>query len=310
MARYSIFDGGNRRLFPWENDRNSGIDPSYPVRYSAHLTNFHKVLRYHLDFQNEIFSTWVRDAMPTGQMEVNDELVTHLFGPGTVIRELAIQVKGVPPSTGANPGDPPPTPPTFTFEIQREDGTVAETIGTYTLDSTGYIWPDLEKVQLSNNGFLVARLDSGDASYSCFGILAELVQLIDGHSCSCLPKPCGADFPEPNCVPPGLTDGDRAGLGEADTGEEVELTVTGSAGIEEGTVEASYDESVTASGGTGPYTYAVTTGPLPDGLSLNASTGAITGTPTQAGSFPVVITATDDEGNTGVWSGTIVISGP
>ena len=34
-----------------------------------------------------------------------------------------------------------------------------------------------------------------------------------------------------------------------------------------------YSQTVTASGGTGPYTYAVSTGALPAGLSLNASTG-------------------------------------
>lgn len=49
-----------------------------------------------------------------------------------------------------------------------------------------------------------------------------------------------------------------------------------------GTVGTAYSGSVTASGGTAPYTYALTAGTLPVGLSLNASTGAITGTPTTA----------------------------
>jgi alpha-tubulin suppressor-like RCC1 family protein len=40
------------------------------------------------------------------------------------------------------------------------------------------------------------------------------------------------------------------------------------------------------------YTYAVTSGNLPTGLSLNSSTGAITGTPTAAGSFTFTVTAT------------------
>jgi hypothetical protein len=47
-----------------------------------------------------------------------------------------------------------------------------------------------------------------------------------------------------------------------------------------------------------PLTYAVTSGVLPDGLSLNANTGAITGTPTSAGSSSPVITATNASGST------------
>jgi hypothetical protein len=218
MARYSIFDGGNLRLYPWENDRNSGIDPSYPVRYSAHLTNFHKVLRYHIDFNNEVFRRWVNDTLPTGQLEAGDELVTHLFGPGTVLEHFAVQVKGVPPTEGVG-GEPAPTPPTFLFTIEDEEGAVLHSFGNHTLDSEGYIPVIGVDVFMPNNAFLVARLVSGDASYSCFGLLASLVQLLDGHACECKVDPCGAEFPDPNCVPAGLTDGDRAGLGLAGGGD-------------------------------------------------------------------------------------------
>jgi len=50
-----------------------------------------------------------------------------------------------------------------------------------------------------------------------------------------------------------------------------------------------YNSSLTATGGTPPYTFAITSGTLPAGLTLNASTGAITGTPTVVG--PDVFTA-------------------
>ncbi|HVB05115.1 MAG TPA: putative Ig domain-containing protein, partial [Acidimicrobiales bacterium] len=60
-----------------------------------------------------------------------------------------------------------------------------------------------------------------------------------------------------------------------------------------GQVGASYSASLAATGGTMPYTWAVTTGSLPPGLSLDASTGAITGKPTGASAttdFSVTVT--------------------
>jgi hypothetical protein len=47
------------------------------------------------------------------------------------------------------------------------------------------------------------------------------------------------------------------------------------------------------SGGTGDVTYAVTDGALPAGLTLDPSTGAITGTPSVSGAYSFTITATD-----------------
>ncbi|HWF11734.1 MAG TPA: putative Ig domain-containing protein [Bryobacteraceae bacterium] len=45
--------------------------------------------------------------------------------------------------------------------------------------------------------------------------------------------------------------------------------------------------AMTVTGGTAPYTFSVATGTLPIGLTLNASTGAITGTPQSAGTFTI-----------------------
>lgn len=50
--------------------------------------------------------------------------------------------------------------------------------------------------------------------------------------------------------------------------------------------------TLTASGGTAPYTFSITAGALPAGVTLSPS-GVISGTPTQSGSFTVTITATD-----------------
>ena len=61
-----------------------------------------------------------------------------------------------------------------------------------------------------------------------------------------------------------------------------------------GNVGTAYSFNPTASGGTAPYTFSIQSGTLPAGLSINPSTGAITGTPTSAGtSSGIVVRVTD-----------------
>ena len=57
--------------------------------------------------------------------------------------------------------------------------------------------------------------------------------------------------------------------------------------------------ALSASSGTAPYSYAVTAGSLPAGLSLNTTTGTISGTPTAIATYNFTITATDAHGATG-----------
>lgn len=75
-----------------------------------------------------------------------------------------------------------------------------------------------------------------------------------------------------------------------------------------GTVGASYSQTLTAAGGNGAKTWSVQTGTLPAGLTLNASTGAISGTPTAAGTSNVTVKVTDAASATATKALTIVVS--
>lgn len=65
-----------------------------------------------------------------------------------------------------------------------------------------------------------------------------------------------------------------------------------------GQVGVPYSSSLVATGGVPPYTFSIISGALPPGLTLNSSTGAITGTPTTPGTFTFVTQVTDSTGAT------------
>ena len=80
------------------------------------------------------------------------------------------------------------------------------------------------------------------------------------------------------------------------------------ASLPNGVVGSPYSETVTGSGGAAPYTFAVTSGALPNGIVLDGVTGDLTGSPTTPGTFTFTITATDANGCQGNRAYTIVIA--
>jgi hypothetical protein len=81
------------------------------------------------------------------------------------------------------------------------------------------------------------------------------------------------------------------------------ISAPGSAGFgltcgagQDGYLGIPYSKLFPVTGGTPPYTFSLSAGVLPIGLSLNFSTGLVSGTPTQLGVFVFTINATDSNG--------------
>ncbi|WP_174240918.1 putative Ig domain-containing protein, partial [Granulicella sp. S190] len=70
------------------------------------------------------------------------------------------------------------------------------------------------------------------------------------------------------------------------------LTITSST-LPSGTNGSAYSNSLEAAGGSAPYTWSVTTGSLPAGLTLGTSTGVVSGTPTASGTFTFTASVSD-----------------
>jgi uncharacterized protein (TIGR03437 family) len=88
------------------------------------------------------------------------------------------------------------------------------------------------------------------------------------------------------------------------------LTIATNSSLPSAVVGSAYTTTLVASGGVPPYSW-IATASLPAGLTLNPTTGAISGTPTTAGTYSLPITVSDHSGQTRsqTFSLTVVPSG-
>jgi hypothetical protein len=77
-----------------------------------------------------------------------------------------------------------------------------------------------------------------------------------------------------------------------------QLTILTTSPLPAATVGTAYSQKFAVAGGTQPYTWSITTSPVP-GLSMDAATGTLSGTPATAGSFNLAIQVKDSASQTG-----------
>jgi hypothetical protein len=78
-----------------------------------------------------------------------------------------------------------------------------------------------------------------------------------------------------------------------------------------GAVGQQYNQTITTNNeGTAPYTFSVTSGSPPGGVTLDATTGLISGTPTTAGTYTFTVTVKDANNNLASEKYTLTVKGP
>jgi hypothetical protein len=71
------------------------------------------------------------------------------------------------------------------------------------------------------------------------------------------------------------------------------LLITTTGDLPGGRINMDYSQQLIASGGRTPYVWALATGQLPPGLTLNSENGVISGRPTTTGTYTFTVKVTD-----------------
>jgi hypothetical protein len=74
------------------------------------------------------------------------------------------------------------------------------------------------------------------------------------------------------------------------------LIITSAPVLSTGAAGVAYSQALSAAGGRAPYVWSISAGGLPTGISLEASSGSLSGTPTNSGAFPFTVQVTDSVG--------------
>jgi sugar lactone lactonase YvrE len=208
------------------------------------------------------------------------------------------------------------TPPSLSFaetNVGTESSNSPQTANMQNIGNVALTFP----VPTSGNNPSISTGFQLDSATTCpqLSMSSSVATLVAGASCA-----LAVDF-----IPPAaqlytgslvLTDNDlnAAAPGYAmqtivlnGTGRGAQITLNPTS-LPAATYETAYSVAIAASGGTAPYTYSLSSGSLPTGLTLSSSSGTISGTPTVTGSFSFTIKATDSNNLNGTQNYTLTVN--
>jgi alpha-tubulin suppressor-like RCC1 family protein len=171
---------------------------------------------------------------------------------------------------------------------QLGDGTTSSSVPVAV--AAGAIPAGAKIIQITANSVTAMALSSSGQVYA-WGI-NDKGELGNGASATAIPY---ATAPVAASLPAGTTiDALSTGSGAADTLAIVGDLALSTGSLPAGTVGLPYSAAVSATGGAGGDVWSASG--LPAGLSINASSGAITGTPAAAGNATVTLSVSDGDG--------------
>ena len=165
--------------------------------------------------------------------------------------------------------------------------------GQSTLSLTG-LAPDLPMIWLPGSGSLTINGGTTIDSYAGLIYAPNTNVTIEG----------GAGLTIGSIIARTISFAGNSGIG---VGPPLPVTIT-TTSVPDGTVGITYPTTtLTRSGGTAPFTWAITAGALPDGVSLSAG-GVLSGMPSVVNTFNFTVQVTDATGGTDTQNLTIVIA--
>lgn len=240
------------------------------------------------------FVVVVKDGLGVQSLPVTYSLTIQASIPTCTVQSTPIAVKpGISETVGEiNLDCSSPLPSDFIFDVMLDSNGVPvhapdPTAATATVGETSF--PGSSRGADAN---VVRFLFSGTAGNSVriSGVRAKTSPLAEGATIRAM-----LGFPGPAAIDVNYA----APFGSYPVGYVFSQVTVFTPNLPIGANGVTYQQQLQALGGTAPYTnWTVSTGTLPPGLSLNPTTGAITGTSNRIGTFTFDVTVTDSTGIT------------